>query len=589
MQNLKKILLGHWNTHNYILGTDASDDSHSEFIGFIPSVIFDLGTGILFWACASLFFATFGYLLKIELTRIDLIISFIIFVPFYFFYTSNHNLRAHLPSRIFLLISIVCLSVFSINLSNKFFDLSYDGQAYHQETIIALSQGWNPIGEQLSQSNYPNISFHKILNSYPKASEILQAEIFLATNQIESAKSLNFLFAIVAFCYSLSFFWRIKAINKLVGLIGALLVIVTPITIVQSLSFYIDLHVYYMLVSTIFSLGIFYISHKNHYLIPFMVSLILLWNMKVSAIAISGVIISGSLIYIWYTEKIWVFFKTLQVLFYSFILSFFVFGIHPYITNTLNYGHPFYPTMGKNSSDYVKVNVPESLFESPSPIRLITSIFAETSGARGEGKYHIIKMPFTFSSSEVSRYFSNNTIGAFGPIFGGIFIITLLAIVTAIVTTQKARSRRTIIYLTVILISSCTVVPVASYARFIPHLWLLPVFSFIYLVTYRSSFTKFLGYLLLILMILNLFLIGNRYFAYNNQMSSSLRSDLQLLKSKSEDEKLMVDFGVFKSNRIRFEEAEIDFTESSTLDCNTSTHSRILTKQIPESVIRICN
>ncbi|UUZ83650.1 hypothetical protein LJK88_07435 [Paenibacillus sp. P26] len=26
-----------------------------------------------------------------------------------------------------------------------FFDLSYDGQAYHQEAIIHLSNGWNPV------------------------------------------------------------------------------------------------------------------------------------------------------------------------------------------------------------------------------------------------------------------------------------------------------------------------------------------------------------------------------------------------------------------------------------------------------------
>ncbi|MEI6728779.1 MAG: hypothetical protein WCK98_04005 [bacterium] len=78
--------------------------------------------------------------------------------------------------------------VVSLNVSQKFYDLSYDGQAYHGEAIIELNEGWNPIYERAP--GYGGGTHSIWLNAYPKASWLNSVSIYKVTGNIESGKTI---------------------------------------------------------------------------------------------------------------------------------------------------------------------------------------------------------------------------------------------------------------------------------------------------------------------------------------------------------------------------------------------------------------
>jgi len=72
-----------------------------------------------------------------------------------------------------------------------FYDVSWDGQVYHQQAVLALAEGWNPFWDApLSIAARPDNIW---INHYPKAAWIAQAILFRATGSLEAAKGLQLL------------------------------------------------------------------------------------------------------------------------------------------------------------------------------------------------------------------------------------------------------------------------------------------------------------------------------------------------------------------------------------------------------------
>lgn len=108
-----------------------------------------------------------------------------------------------------MLLIIVIFSICSLS-AHFLFDLSWDGQTYHQTAILQLHDGWNPYYATLS-----NTVQHSIwANHYPKASWIMAATILNFTNSIEASKCINLYFIVVSFLVSLTTFDRLKIFDR---------------------------------------------------------------------------------------------------------------------------------------------------------------------------------------------------------------------------------------------------------------------------------------------------------------------------------------------------------------------------------------
>lgn len=109
-----------------------------------------IGSSILIFVCstllaASIFFA-FGY--SISFLQITIGACTCIF---FVWWGTNRYFRQD-RFKIFWTLLLVLAIVFaaSLYISGKFYDLSWDGQAYHQEAVVQIARGWNPFMSEFS-------------------------------------------------------------------------------------------------------------------------------------------------------------------------------------------------------------------------------------------------------------------------------------------------------------------------------------------------------------------------------------------------------------------------------------------------------
>lgn len=105
------------------------------------------------------------------------------------------------------------LTVFAV-LSHNIFDWSYDGKGYHQTSAYFLAKGWNPVFETagtFADRFFPVGSFDTLWTQhYVKFAEIIAANINLALHSSEAGKAVNFMFALMVFCYAAFLFSAAK-------------------------------------------------------------------------------------------------------------------------------------------------------------------------------------------------------------------------------------------------------------------------------------------------------------------------------------------------------------------------------------------
>ncbi len=582
-----KLLANYWHTLKYIYLTDISEEKHNKHLGSLPTLFFTYSTGLMIFLFSILFVTTTGFFLNIRMDEFRIVGATLLAVLTFFLFTKAVYKKKTFLYFVLLVTTISATVASSTWVAGKFYDLSYDGQAYHQEMMIALTTDWNPISTRLTQYNRPDISYQKILNSYPKASEIMSAVIYAATGQMEGAKGITLIMGSMAFFYTLSFLLRLKKVNLATILVVSLAAVITPITVVQSLSFYLDAQIYLLVVSLLAILGSYFLGHKNYFFYPVLLCLVILWNMKLTAIVTSTIIMLGFLVLVWYHEKILLAFKLALVTGFSAVTALCIVGFNPYITNTLWFGHPLYPAAGSGATDYISGNMPESLYKMNSIERLMVSSFSKTSMVRGVGKEHTLKSPFSFEPRELDILYANNTIGGFGPIFGGVMLTIIYAFVLFAVAPGKKISKRITIFTILIIFLTCIVVPVSSYARYIPQLWLIPCILMATMLMNKNFGLKLVGIVLMLSMAINVCLVMGAYYSYQYTKSQSLRTELTALKTASGSKLIKVDFGAFRSNRVRFKEAGIKFQEYYKGECNGA-EKRILQDAIPEALIKTC-
>ena len=78
--------------------------------------------------------------------------------------------RSGLPAAVAVGSSFLMIVACFTLLCGAVFDISYDGQTYHQEAIIQLSRGWNPFLEEISDLYLvEQTALEAAINFYPKA------------------------------------------------------------------------------------------------------------------------------------------------------------------------------------------------------------------------------------------------------------------------------------------------------------------------------------------------------------------------------------------------------------------------------------
>lgn len=461
--------------------------------------------------------------------------------------------------KFFIFTSMTAIFIFWMffQISGNFYDLSYDGEVYHQEAVIKLVSDWNPFYEHLRkiETDSPDL-----LNHYAKGPWIYEAALYKATHAIENAKVFNFLLLAAAFCFTMA---ALKSQPKVkYPLLFSALLALNPVMVYQTLSFYIDGQLGSLL-CCFFALAAMITRERDRdscLYIALIMTIVLLSNVKFTGVvyAVCG---GGLLIaWLWGLDQRSRIIPVIKTGLAGLLLASCIAGFNPYVTNTIYYGHPFYPLYGagSNNMDIMTSNSPKSFLTMNRFEKLFYATFSKTENAVGLD-WPKLKIPFTFEKREIEFLFTatDTRIGGFGPLYGGIVIFSAVLLLAL-----WQSSRRRAGYIGAVMVSiflSAIVNPEAWWARYAPQLWAIPVVAAMGALCAKQKHLKLGGLSMIVLLAANIALVTVPYVVANHYTSAAWREVLEELKAVNEP--FTIYFGEFRSKRSQLSEQGIEYTE----------------------------
>ncbi|MGX6446099.1 hypothetical protein ACWM35_23085 [Neobacillus sp. K501] len=440
----------------------------------------------------------------------------------------------------------------------QFYDLSYDGQAYQQEAIIQLANNWNPIFGD------PVAVIHELwINHYPKGPWILSAVFYKLTGVIEMGKVFNFTLLISSFLITLGTLSQLFPKQAIKSIMISVVLAFNPIVLTQLTSFYIDGQIYSLL------LIIFCMAYRLFYeyglweIVVLCFSILLLVNIKFTALVYAGVIGVTYLVVLILFKKKDIIKRIIWPVVISFIVAIAVIGCNPYITNTIKEGNPFYPLFGKDAVDIMTTNSPANYIYHNPIVSLTHSLFAKSENPVNP-RFSEKKIPFTIKKEELEVFTAPDVrAGGFGPLFGGALLVSVLLLLISLF--QGWKRVRYIIFPGLILLISVLINPESWWARYTPQIWIAPILIVIFAFITKKRLVTYFGWAIMSVLLVNTLLVSKYHFTDQYNLSRQVDSQLEALAQKGDE--VEVKLSNHYSNRMRFSEKNIKYKLVETLTC----------------------
>lgn len=544
----------------------------------IEAILGSIVTGALGLWASLLLLATVLFGLKLPMSEMTIWLSAIVSLFFQAWYV---NKVAQKKAIVFLssCLMLVLLFGFSIFLAGNVYDLSYDGQAYHQEAIIQLARGWNPIYTRLDGQATANLE--RWLNHYPKGTWIMSASVYLNTGNIESGKFLSILLPLVAFLAGIWAMWQFK-LKKIYVVFVSFLLAFNPVVIYQGLSYYVDGVLVSMLLILAFLGMRLSFTKERTVLWSILFAMVVIPNIKLVAIAFNFILIFTIIMHLWMRDLVKLSLVAMKFSLLGLILGTLVVGYNPFVTNFVLKGHWLYPALGKGAIDYLPTNLPENYWEVVTPARLLLSIFSESSLVRGNGQEARLKLPFTVSAEELKTFRETNAkVGGFGPLFSGVFLLSGLLTVWYLFSARSNKRKLYLIGALTVVFASAMLVSMNSVARYVPFVWWSTGLVILCMLLEKKTVMSLSALGLGLMMLFNIALVAYASVPYNLAESRKLGERLQELADKGEP--VVIDVDQFGSTKIKLQEFGIKYEEvNETVECKS--RQRLL----PHNVTEVC-
>ena len=475
-------------------------------------IFFNISSIITFFLFSLYTISSLGFLFTFSLTPLYVILSFVLSVLFII----KLNKLTDLTRKDVLLFYIILLFVFFISgfLSLIFYDFSWDGRTYHQQIIILLKNGWNPIYEKVNHHYIKDMI--EFIENYPKAIEIIAANLLLITNNIEFSKVVNYLLFFNLLFLALYTFGNFHYLGKVKRVLLTLVLVFNPVAICQNNTFYVDGIILYIFLNII--LLVIASSYKK--LPQSLITNLLIMNLcLLSNTKLGGLFFVVVFVAFYYFYK-----KSLkdknEIIEYKKFLAkvvvlLLVLGVNPYFTNMIKSRHPFYPIAGENKIEVMQRNRPCLFNNQNNLFNLFYSSFSYPVNllCRSNINLTVPKVPFSSLKIPFSRFWNydyvspDTRIGGFGYWWGEILILTLIVICF---TRNRPDINKKIYFFVIGILSAAVFMnPEAWWARYVPMFYALPVFVLVYRYDNKSlSFcSKFVLNITLAMMLANSFMV----------------------------------------------------------------------------------
>ena len=373
------------------------------------------------------------------------------------------------------------------------FDLSFDGQTYHQLAVRRLAAGWNPVWDARAMEGE---SLHVF--SLPKAAWLLEAMLMRATGSLEAAKGVQAVAMAAAFLLARGALEAL-GVGRRAALAAALLAALNPVALTQLPTFYVDGLVASALVMLASLLVLAWRTGARRWGGAAAIVAAFAVNLKFTAGVLVALVLAALLVAAAWRARPRLREAVLAV--GAAAALGLAAGINPYLTNTLAHGHPAYPARGPDAVPYVMVVHRDPTFAAqPAALQLARSLWSRSD--KDETAPPRWKLPLTVHGDELASFDGVDTrIGGWGPLVGGALLLAWGSLLWSL----RARPRRGAVLLAVSLatVLSALVIPAGFYSRYAPQLWLasLPALLIDELAGWRSR-------LLAAVLALNVLLVG---------------------------------------------------------------------------------
>jgi hypothetical protein len=474
------------------------------------------------------------------------------------------------PKRIALLCLAYCLiPAVSVVLASRFRDISCDGQTYQGTAMAKLAAGWNPVKDP---ENIEPVPYDWTLNNilrFPKAHWIAEAAILKLTGNLEAGKALHFVLAAVSFLLTLSLFLELGRSSWPVSLLLALLISLNPITVNQCLSYYNDGMACSLLISFVACAIYLVVDYGSIPLLLLAMITLNLSNLKFGALGLLVILGVGYCAALLVTRPRAPIYRIIGVFAGSLILGVLVIGYNPYVVNFKLGGHPFYPfnsfTMDNAARVTQEIHFTPANFRGRGPVHsLLLSIFSRSSDEFiAEGRTvgpGCLKLPFTVSRAELETFATVGAkVGGWGPLFGGIILMTGAALMLLLRRRQPVTPFVALLLLLATVTLSILALPDHWYARYAPHLCLIPLATTAYLLLWESPGMRRFAWVIAGTMALNVALVAAPCFRATFIKTQALNRQLAELAERKEP--VRVCFGELHFNRVRFRSLGIKYEQ----------------------------
>lgn len=456
-----------------------------------------------------------------------------------------------------LLFLFITFGTFYIN--HYFYDVSWDGQTYHQEAIIKLQEGWNPIYDQhLDEEIVENIW----VNHYAKGNWIYAASIYDLFGDLEIGKSYNALFMIALFI--LTFLFLLSKIKWYGAFLGASALTLNPIAVNQLLTNYNDGQIGLIMSIIVILLlsGKETTKIQNYRIIGLLV--VIMASIKFTALAYVMLIAFAPFVFVLY-DALLVKKRSIQQTFMElltmkelkiFMIALFVgvgiVGANSYVKNTIEHQHPFYPLSGNGKIDIMWYNTPKAIEDKPLYQQFYMSIFGEMTNDRTK-EVVAIKFPLAINENEIPYLGAVDLrIGGFGPFFGFIVLFATLLLVAWRHSIFRKENRKELMILSLILVS-IVINPETWWARYIPQMWLMPLLIVWMILKEKTKTKSIVLVIMTVVMIMNSGVMMKASLEKNIADTAIRNEQLTMIKQYAKKNEITIQYDTKRSNRIMFE------------------------------------
>lgn len=364
-----------------------------------------------------------------------------------------------------LILSTLGIIFLALVVSAFFWDNSYDGNTYHQASIIWLADGWNPAYEFCPADNIWS-------RHYAKGLEIIAAQIFKSVSSVgfcspiyalESSKAVNFiLYAATLLIVISTVKEQVASISRrnLVGV--AIVTAANPVVVTQLFTFYNDYALYCL--AAILLAAFFGIKRGDKMsAVIAACATILAVNTKFTHFFYIGVEWALFLIFLALKKQFKATAKWAVAALAMAAVSALAFGYNPYVTNTLSEGNPFYPLLGSDI-DIMTNNTPEIYADGGRIGNFVKSQFT----APNDEAWSAFPLP-TSKNALTGIGYDERSMG-FGPLFPWILLAALLMLLFG-------KTPRTVWLIVIATTGATFVFEQAWWARYVAFAWLIPVMA----------------------------------------------------------------------------------------------------------------